>query len=352
MKCKAPAFFIIICSFNMPCFAQTTTDTSHKKNNAADSSYIRSYDNYVNITAGWNTRNTEYHISYPAFNTRFVLSPKETDQFSLNLDYSFLFVYYSFTPHVFNLNNNDSIKGSSKRSTFATGFSFKQWNISFDYQNIKGYYLKNTGDFIPGWSKGDVYLQFPYLKTIQTGGQVSYNFNKRFSVSSLVSGKEQQLKTAFTLWPMLAYWNIKMKDEANDSAQKTDNALTINNDINLLLPLAANIVFAKNFYIAAFAGPAIGINFYSAKGYDANAKAISTSGTTLSNGYYVRGSIGYTGKKFYMGFDAFARKYWHGAEEHTFAKYSYGLQAYAGTRFDPPRILRKTFAWLDKLIPL
>src|SRR5438045_3140096 len=348
MKCTTPAFFIFICSFHLPGLAQTT-DTVHQKNRL-DSSYIKNYDNYLNATTGWNTRNTEYHITYPQYNTRFVLSPKETHQFSINLDYSFLFVYYSFTPHFFNLNNEDTIKGSSKRSTFATGFSFKQWDISFDYQNIKGYYLKNTDEFIPGWSKGDAYLQFSGLKTIQTGGQVAYNFNKKFSVASLVSGKEQQLKTAFTFLPTLAYWNTKIKDEANDSAQKADNVLTINNDINLLLPLSANIVFAKNFYIAAFAGPVIGINFYSTKGYDADEQPISASGTTISNGYYIRGSIGYTSKKFYCGFDAFARKYWHGAEDHTLARYSYGLQAYVGTRFDPPRFLRNTFTWLNKLI--
>jgi hypothetical protein len=351
MKCQTIASLILICSFHLHCFAQTITDTSHQKDNTADSSYIQYYDNYLNVTTGWNTRNTEYHISYPQYNTRFVLSPKETDQFFINLDYSFLFAYYSFTPHVFNLNNDDTIKGSSKRSTFATGFSFKQWSISFDYQNIKGYYLKNTDDFIPGWSKDDAYLQYPGLRTIQAGGQVAYNFNKKFSVSSLLSGKEQQLKTVFTFLPILAYWNIKMKDEANDSIQKADNVLTINNDINLLFPLAANIVFAKNFYLAAFAGPLVGVDFYKANGYDANGRAISTSGTRISNGYYARGSIGYTDKKFYAGLDAFARKYSHGQAGQTFSKYSYGLQAYVGTRFYPPGFLKRTSDWLNTLMP-
>jgi hypothetical protein len=162
MKSNTPAVFICICFFYLPAPAQTTNDTtSLKKDVSVDSSYIKYYDHYLNITAGWNTRNTKYTISYPQYNIRFVLSPRETNQFNISLDYSFLYLYYSFTPHVFNLNNEDTIKGSSKRSTFGMGFSFKRWYINFDYQNIQGYYLQNTDELITGWSKGDAYLQFP-----------------------------------------------------------------------------------------------------------------------------------------------------------------------------------------------
>ena len=181
MKGEALAIFLLVCLFNIAGFAQTLTDTvAFKKNKPSDSSYIKHYDDYLNITTGWGTRNTKYTISYPQNNTRFILSPKETHQFYISLDYSFLYAYYSFTPHVFN--SEDTIKGKSKRSTFGTGFSFARWSINFDYQKIKGYYLQNTNEFIPGWSKGDAYLQFPDLKTIQIGTQVGYNFNKKFSI--------------------------------------------------------------------------------------------------------------------------------------------------------------------------
>jgi hypothetical protein len=349
MKCKV-SVLILACAFCLQGFSQITTDTiTAHKNNIIDSSRIRYYDQYLNVTAGWNTRNTEYFISFPQQHTKFVLSPRQTNQFSINLDYSFLFVYYSFTPHVFDLNNEDSIKGSSSRSMFATGASFKRWQINFDYQNIRGYYLKNTEDFIPGWMNGDAYLQFPDLRSIQAGGQIAYNFNKNFSVSSLTSGKEQQLKTEFTFLPILAYWHINIRNEANDVAQKADDVITVNNDINMLLPLSVNIVFARNFYVAAFAGPLFGIDFYKANAYDDSAEAISVSATRVSTGYYLRGSVGYTSKKFYVGFDAFARQYSHEEEQRSFAKYSYGLQAYVGTRFDPPRFLQRTVGWLQKL---
>src|SRR4051812_42018799 len=172
MKNKTPVTFIFICIFYVPVFAQTINDTATLIKDTSIESYIRYYDHYLNVTAGWSTNNKRYTISYPQFNTRFVLSPRETHQFSVSLDHSFLYLYYSFTPHVFNLNSEDTIKGKSKRSTLGTGFSFKQWHINLDYQNIKGYYLHNTNEFIPGWSKGDAYLQYPGLKTIQAGGQV------------------------------------------------------------------------------------------------------------------------------------------------------------------------------------
>lgn len=353
MKSKTPAVFICISLFYLPALAQTTNDTTPlKKEISVDSSYIKYYDHYLNVTAGWNTRNTKYTISYPQYNVRFVLSPRETNQFNISLDYSFLYLYYSFTPHVFNLNNEDTIKGSSKRSTFGMGFSFKRWYINFDYQNIKGYYMQNTDELIQGWSKGDAYLQFPDMRTIQTGLQAGYNFNKRFSVSSLASGKEQQLKTVFTFFPVLAYWNIKMKAERVDSVQKSSNVLSINNDINLLLPASVNVVFAKNFYVAAFAGPIIGIDFFKANAYDENGKALINSGTKISTGYYARASLGYTGRNFFTGVDAFSRYYAHHQQDQKFSKYSYGVQAYIGTRFNPPGFLKRSVTWLQKKKPL
>jgi len=346
MKREMPVVFILICLLHARGLTQTTTDTAAlKTDKAADSPYIKHYDNYLNITTGWNTRNTEYTISYPQHNTRFILSPKETHQFYISLDYSFLYAYYSFTPHAFN--SEDTIKGKSKRSTFTTGFSLKRWSFNFDYQSIRGYYLQNTNEFIPGWSKGDAYLQFPDLKTIQVGGQVGYNFNKRFSVASLTSGKEQQLRTVLTFFPILAYWDIKMRDEANTDPQETGNVLTINNDINLLLPVSANIVFAKNFYVSAFAGPIIGINFFKANGYDKQTKSISASGTHMSTGYYVRSSIYDTGKKFFTGLDIFSRSYGHQQEYEKFIKHSYGIQAYVGTRLKAHGFLQKNVTWLQ-----
>ena len=116
-----------------------------------------------------------------------------------------------------------------------------------------------------------------------------------------------------------------MKDETIDDAHKTGDALTINNDINLLLPVAANIIFAKNFYISAFAGPIIGINFFKTNGYDEQSKKISASGTKISTGYYIRSSIGYTGKKFFTGLDIVTRNYGHQQEDEKFIKQSYGI---------------------------
>src|SRR5689334_14443701 len=101
MKSEALAIFILFFLFRLPAVAQATADTMIRKENAsADSSYIRYYDKYLNVTTGWNTKNTEYLVSYPRSHTKFLLSPKETNQFYVSLDYSFLYAYYSFTPHL------------------------------------------------------------------------------------------------------------------------------------------------------------------------------------------------------------------------------------------------------------
>jgi len=50
--------------------------------------------------------------------------------------------------------------------------------------------------------------------------------------------------------------------------------------------------------------------------------------------------------------DAFARNYGHQQQDQKFIKYTYGLQAYIGTRFNPPRFLKNTVTWLQKINPL
>ena len=87
MECKTPVIFIFICLFRLPVLAETISDTiAPKKIIPVDSPYIKYYDHYLNVTAGWNTRNTRYIISYPQYHLRFVLSPKETNQFIVNID--------------------------------------------------------------------------------------------------------------------------------------------------------------------------------------------------------------------------------------------------------------------------
>lgn len=353
MKRGILLWLVVLHLFHLRLPAQSMHDSAAQ---AADSPasrpYIKLYDNYLNVTTGWNTRNTRYILSYPQYDTRFVLSPKETDQFFVNVDYSFLFLYYSFTPRVFNLNSSDSIKGNTSRSTFGFGFAFQQWHINFDFQNIKGYYLRNTEEFLPGWQKGDAYIQFPDLRTIQKGGQVGYNFNKNFSISSLASGKEQQLRNVLTLFPILAYWNIRLKDDVVDSVQQVSQDISVNNDINVLVPVAATLVIRRNYYVSAFAGPIAGVNFFRATAYDETGQQLTTSGTKISTGYYARASVGYTGKTFFMGVDGFVRYYSHQQQMQRFSKQSYGIQVYAGTRFNAPRFLVNAVGWLEKRNPL
>jgi hypothetical protein len=349
MKINALKLLVILLLCNKHGITQNI-DSLKMKLSGNDSNFIKHYNSTLNFTFGSSTRNTEFHIAYPQSNIQFLLSPKETQQFSIHVDYKFLFLFYSFTPHFFNLNKTDSVKGSSARSTFAFGVNINRWSLNFDYQKIKGYYLKNTHDFNSTWTNGDPYLKFPSLVSEQLGVQLAYNFNKKFSLTSLTSGQEEQLKTACTFSPMLAFWKIKLKNEIPTTS--TNNNLTTNYDLNLLLPVAANIVFAKHFYISLFTGPIIGIDFYSADGYDSNGKVITASGSLISTGYYLRSSIGYTNQKFFCGFDTYSRKYTHTEVDMQFSKYSYGLQAYIGMRLLPPNFLMKSAEWIQRKSPV
>lgn len=308
-------------------------------NQQPDSIYVTSYRHLLNISTGLQTSNVEFIVAYPKNNLRFELSPRETLQQFLFLQYKWVNFRYSFTPSYLNPDRSP-ITGSNKRSSLDLFMAVGDIDISLSHQNAEGYYIKNTSDLLPTWKKGDPYLQLRTLKTTINSVEFAYNTNKKFSDVGMISGKSKQLKNATSFLPALSIAHIHFNDPTilPSPGSHTDD---YNVDINLKLPVGASIVWAKDWSLAGAIGPIVGVNFFRTDSYNASLARISNKETRISTGYSLQGGLSFTKEKWYAGLNSYLHQYGSGNSESRTKRLFYGVELYIGKRFNAPVLLKK-----------
>jgi len=309
------------------------------KQEEPDSLYVKSYRYLLNISTGLQTSNTEFIIAYPKSSLRFELSPRQTLQQFLLFQYKWVNFRYSFTPAYLNPDRS-ALTGNNKRSSFDLFMTAKDIDISISHQKAKGYYIRNTGDIISSWKPGDPYLQLPNLATTITSVEFAYNVDKKFSDVGMLSGKSKQLRNAWSFLPVLGISYTHFYDPAIQ-ATAGQHSEDYNLDMNLKLPLAVSFVWAKDWSIAATAGPVVGINFFRTDSYDQQLNKIQNKETRLTTGYWIQGGLSYTKDRWYTGLNGYSYKYGSGSAVSRTNRFFYGAEFYIGTRFRAPSILKK-----------
>ena len=279
--------------------------------------------------------------------TKYEINPNDKSILKLSANYRWLSGSVSITPNFLNGNNNDMLKGKTTTTAFALNLNFTHWSQTFSYARIKGFYLKNTADYIPNWKKGiDPYIQFPDLVYNGYAGQTAYTFNKNFSFNALSAQTERQLKSAGTFRPSVSY-NYDLVDNkivltGQDSSQKSKN-------LQVLVSAAYyhTFVINKNFYFSAGLVPGIGI--ISTKFY--NRQVSSTIITRYLNALYhseITFAAGYNSERFFVGGQLTSAT--SNYDQHNISTFitTQGLtyQVFAGYRFGAPKFLKNA---LDKV---
>lgn len=73
--------------------------------------------------------------------------------------------------------DQDLLYGESKATDYLFRFYFERWTTEFFYQRYKGYYIDNTQDVIPNWSKSQPRRLYPDLTTEHVGFSTTYIFS-------------------------------------------------------------------------------------------------------------------------------------------------------------------------------
>lgn len=171
--------------------------------------------------------NNSYEIfEVKTVSQKVILYPNTPTNLRLKLNYKFISFGVEFAPDFIPGNGDDDIKGSTKSFRIGTALVFKHWFTDFSYSKVKGYYLYNSNDFTPR-VKGAPYLQFPNLNYNGLSFALSYSHNSKFSLKSLTSQTERQLKSAGSFIPIFNFRYYTIKDtSSNTNTQKSNNIET------------------------------------------------------------------------------------------------------------------------------
>ena len=282
------------------------------------------------------------------------IQPNDNNSLKLSVNYRWFSFSYSYTPKFFPGNDDSELKGKTKASTYNFSFNFNHWIQGLTYEKVKGYYLANTGDYIPGFVEGtDPYTQFPDLQYQSFRGQTAYKFNNNFSFNALSVQTERQLKSAGTLMPVLSYNYYIVDDKTpltgTNSSQKSNNFETL-----LSLSYFYTFVFKNNFYISGGAAAGAGMIFSKllTRLPSGNLTTNSNHGISRFEGF---GAAGYNAKRFFVGgqlmlsTESYNQK---GESTTVIVNDRLTYQLFTGYRFNAPKFLKSSLDKAEKTVPL
>jgi len=292
----------------------------------------------------------EYKIVYDK-DFKLVLAPKRTNNLSFGFSYRYLDMGLSFSPQFLNAKQDNGKKGKSEQFSFGTGFSIHRFKLSFDLSTVKGFYLKNSADFLRAALPDSPYSVFTNLAVGYFSMMVRYNVNEKFSTAALTGGTQVQRRSALTVLLSLQFATYNFHDDSQTGG--VQNESTYSTDLNLLLPVAGTLVISPKFSASLGVGPSFGVDFFKSVSIDDSSKVVLSQGTKFTTGYSVQTSVNYHAKRFFAGFESRYRSYGHKIEDisRLIKQYSY-YQVFIGWRLRAPTFAKKSLDWVNKISPI
>ena len=333
-------------------FCQHNRDSvqhSHKK--TVDSSYITRLDTLLHLQSWISNSHLEYKIVYNK-DFKLLLAPNEINNLSFGFNYRYLDLGLSFSPQFLNAGQDQQQKGKSEQFSLGTGFSIHRFKLNIDLSSVKGFYLKNSNEFLRAAVLPDTpYLVFPDLRVGYFSVMVRYNANQKFSTAALAGGTQIQRRSAWTVLPTLQFATYNFHDDLKNTGVQNEN--TYSTDLNLILPMAVTLVISPKFSTSLGAGPSLGVDFFKSVSLNDSNKVELTKGTKFTSGYSLQTSVNYHTNRFFAGFESRVRGYGHKIEDisRLIKQYSY-FQVFIGWRLRAPGFAKKSLDEVNKISPI
>lgn len=316
------------------------------RDTTGDSSNFESYSDKILIKLNVSTQTDQYTLTYKTGPAIRLMTNNDYKVF-LSLDYEFIGFSYGFSPKLFDANDDDVIKGHSSFTNYKLQLFPGQWLQTISFDKVKGYYIDNTQDFIPGWQQGKYpYLQIPDLKTVQWAFSTSYVLNPGFSFKNLIYQTEWQKRSAGSFVPVAFYDYTRTSFDLSGTKG-------LQKDFNFRLGLGYyhTFIIAHRFYIAPNIVPSLGIRYTRFRSEAGGAI------TTNNNTYFTRfldGGLkaGFNSRRWVAGFGLSFNISWYNEDPGTIVRNdrAYGI-IYMGFRFGTPRFIADTYRKLsDRLL--
>lgn len=275
-------------------------------------------------------------------------APNSEYRLSLTVNYRFLGITLGFSPQFLPGNDDENLKGKTELANLGFQFYFDKWLQRISYERIKGFYIKNTGDFIENWRQGiDPHIQFPGLRTTTYSGSTAYKFNDNFSLPAIDGYIHWQKKSAGSFIPSLDYNYINAELKDTDDVSEIESS-----EVNITLKPSYfyTFVYQNNWFLSAEASPGIGVNF--TKDTEVNILN-NTSDSDNSTGFHYTYDatliLGYNSSSFYGGTRYNVKNLSNfDKSEENFLQTENFFEFFIGYRFDAPNFIRKPFDWIRK----
>jgi hypothetical protein len=325
---------------------QSAFEGSAQKLEKVDSSAIESFADKFVVKLNIDTGTDTYTILNRTDGSKVSIAPNNNYRLFLSLDYEFLGFSYGFSPTFFAANNDDDLKGESSFSDFIFRAALGHWIQGFQISTTEGYYIENTGDFVPDWEEGiDPYIQIPDFKSEIYGMSTSYVFNPNFSFRNLLYQTEWQKKSAGSFIPTLFYSYDRFTYTIADEKFKDEIV-----PVRLALAFYYTLVVKENWFLGGSLSPSLSVNFSKSSVSKNNIQSISSS-TEFSQSLEGSLQIGYASKKvvFGGGFKFDVNSYDVEALKTVVNDKTYSF-IYFGYRFNTPGFIDRTYSkFADKV---
>ncbi|MEN8188017.1 MAG: DUF4421 family protein [Bacteroidota bacterium] len=316
--------------------------------------YIEYHKNQLNVKFNIENDINTLHIPFEGKTAK--ISPNITTRYSLGFNYKFASVRLGIRTGI----SDDAKvnKGETDVFKFRIGFLFNEWSHKFEYNYIKGFYVKNNEEFEMD-DINDIHYQLPDLKTNMFSGSSSYKFNKNYSVRAIKSQTEIQIKSAGSFMPGIQYWLYKIHgSEKMLNPFKSEQERAPYNDFKGFSALLNagyyhTFVYKKYWYANVHANAGAGYDFYNITTYENNNdydKSYSDPIFSLQSGF----AAGYNSKKYFFGVE------WNNRiikgdigkqslDLHTSAN---SFLVFIGYRFKAPKLISKPIDDLQEIVPI
>ncbi|SMC37154.1 DUF4421 family protein [Moheibacter sediminis] len=309
----------------------------------SDSIKFISYKEKIMLKVNLDTQTEEFVLSNQ--NDIYKLALNNKIKLGLSIDYEFISAIISFTPNFLPGNNDDQSKGKSSFTDLKFRFFPGRFIQTFHYKRLKGFYLKNTREFIANWQEeNNTYLKFPDLKSTTFGGSTSFVFRPEFSLKSLLYQREWQKYSAGSLVPSVNYDLTFLTDDFG-TFTGTEREL----DLSLDLAYYYNWVIAEKFTVAPYAYTGAGVRFtkYRQQGEINSVEKNKYFTYEFGTGIY----LGFNSDKFLFGGRLNYASFNYKPDENRFTDNSlYGL-IFVGYRFNPPKKVENIYEKVEEKNP-
>ena len=260
-----------------------------------DSTAITSYADKFVVKLNVDTQTSSYELKNLNGN-ELRLAHNNTYRLYLSLDYQFFGLSFGLAPDILGGSDNPDLKGESSFNDFRFRAALGKWVQGFQFSTIKGFYVENTGDFIPDWMEGtDPYIQIPDFTNRIYGMSTHYVINPNFSFRNILYNTEWQKKSAGSFIPSLFY-GFEEFEYTFENIESDENIFRV----RLAIPYYYTCVLHENWFVGVNLSPSLGVSFSRYR------ETIDNSSNNVRSTYLIRAleggiQIGYAAERWVFG---------------------------------------------------